>query len=97
VIYVNERCQIGREGSALVVLVSGLPGAHLSDEDQPAAVNAMVMLVEHGWAQQVEVARASDRDVCTVRRAQQRYDEADLAALGRAAGYERLLPSAPPR
>jgi hypothetical protein len=59
-----------------VVLVSGFPVAHFSDEDRPAAANAMVMLVEHGWAQQVEVARAFECDVRTVRRAQQRYDEA---------------------
>jgi transposase len=72
-----------------VVLVSGLPVAHFSDEDRPAVANAMVMLVEHGWAQQAEVARAFDCDVRTVRRAQQRYDEAGLAALGRAAGYPK--------
>jgi hypothetical protein len=66
VVNLNGRCQIRREGSALVVLVSGLPVAHFSDEDRPAAANAMVMLVEHGWAQQVEVARAFDCDVRTV-------------------------------
>ena len=89
VVFVNGRCQVRREGSALVVLVSGLPVAHFTDDDRPAAANAMVMLVEHGWAQQVEVARAFDCDVRTVRRAQQRYDEAGLAALGRAAGYPK--------
>jgi Winged helix-turn helix len=87
VVFVNERCQLRREGTERVVLVSGFPVAHFSDEDRPAATNAMVMLVEHGWAQQVEVARAFCCDVRTVRRAQQRYDEAGLAALGRIAGY----------
>jgi Transposase DDE domain/Winged helix-turn helix len=89
VVFVNGRCQLRREGTTRMVLVSGLPVAHFSDEDRPAAANAMVMLVEHGWAQQVEVARAFDCDVRTVRRAQQRYDEAGLAALGRAAGYPK--------
>ena len=89
VIFVNGRCQLRREGGVRVVLVSGLPVAHFSDEDRPAAANAMVMLVEHGWAQQVEVARAFDCDVRTERRAQQSYDEAGLAALGRAAGYPK--------
>jgi prepilin-type processing-associated H-X9-DG protein len=89
VVFVNGRCQLRREGTTQMVLVSGLPVAHFSDEDRPAAANAMVMLVEHGWAQQVEVARAFDCDVRTVRRAQQRYDEAGLAALGRAAGYPK--------
>jgi len=89
VVYVNGRCQLRREGTTRMVLVSGLPVAHFSDDDRPAAANAMVMLVEHGWAQQVEVARAFDCDVRTIRRAQQRYDEAGLAALGRAAGYPK--------
>lgn len=89
VVFVNERCQLRREDAARVVLVSGFPVAHFSDEDRPAAANAMVMLVEHGWAQQVEVARAFECDVRTVRRAQQRYDEAGLVALGRAAGYPK--------
>jgi hypothetical protein len=61
VVYVNGRCQIRREGSALVVLVSGLPVAHFSDEDRPAVANAMVMLVEHGWAQQAEVNGPASR------------------------------------
>ena len=89
VVFVNGRCQLRREGTTQMVLVSGLPVAHFSDDDRPAAANAMVMLVEHGWAQQVEVARAFDCDVRTVRRAQQRYDEAGLAALGREAGYPK--------
>lgn len=89
VVFVNGRCQLRREGTTQMVLVSGLPVAHFSDDDRPAVANAMVMLVEHGWAQQVEVARAFACDVRTVRRAQQRYDEAGLAALGRAAGYPK--------
>jgi prepilin-type processing-associated H-X9-DG protein len=89
VVFVNGRCQLRREGTTRMVLMSGLPVAHFSDDDRPAATNAMVMLVEHGWAQQVEVARAFDCDVRTVRRAQQRYDEAGLAALGRVAGYPK--------
>ena len=89
VVFVNGRCQVRREGAERLVLVSGFPVAHFSDEDRPAAANAMVMLVEHGWAQQVEVARAFDCAVRTVRRAQQRYDEAGLVALGRTAGYPK--------
>ena len=49
----------------------------------------MVMLVEHGWALQVEVARAFACDVRTVRRVQQRYDEGGLPALDRVVGYPK--------
>jgi hypothetical protein len=63
VVFVNGQCQLRREGAERVVLVSGLPVAHFSDDDRPAAANAMVMLVEHGWAQQVEVALAFSCDV----------------------------------
>jgi prepilin-type processing-associated H-X9-DG protein len=89
VVVINGRCQLRREEGHTVVLVSGLPVAHFRDGDRPATANAMVMLVEHGWALQVEVARAFGRDVRTVRRDQQRYDEGGLASLGRTAGYPR--------
>jgi prepilin-type processing-associated H-X9-DG protein len=85
----NARCRLRREGDQTVVLMSGFPVAHFRDTDQLARSNAMVMLVEHGWALQVEVARAFACDVRTVRRAQQRYDEGGLSALDRAVGYPK--------
>jgi len=89
VVVLNARCRLQREGDQTVVLVSGFPVAHFSDTDQLAKCNVMVMLVEHGWALQVEVARAFACNVRTVRRAQQRYDEGGLPALGRAVGYPK--------
>jgi hypothetical protein len=38
----------------------------------------MVMLVEHGWAMQVEVARAFSCDVRTVRRVQELHIPANV-------------------
>jgi prepilin-type processing-associated H-X9-DG protein len=89
VVVLNARCRLQREGDQTVVLMSGFPVAHFSDTDQLAKCNVMVMLVEHGWALQVEVARAFTCDVRTVRRAQQRYDEGGLPALDRAVGYPK--------
>lgn len=49
----------------------------------------MVNLVEHGWAEQKDVARAFGCSTRSVRRHQERFQAAGLAALGRAAGYPR--------
>ena len=49
----------------------------------------MVSLVDQGWATQVEVARAFNCSVRTVRRHQQRFEESGLAGLGRERGYPR--------
>ena len=89
VVVLNARCRLQREGDETVVLMSGSPVAHFRDADQLAKCNAMVMLVEHGWALQVEVARAFACDVRTVRRVQQRYDEGGLPALDRVVGYPK--------
>ena len=85
----NSRCRLQRDGEETVVLVSGQPITHFKANDLSAKANVMVMLVEHGWAMQVEVARAFSCDVRTVRRAQERYDEGGLAALGRPDGYPK--------
>src|SRR5438128_9763137 len=49
----------------------------------------MVFLVESGFAQQTDVARAFARSVRTVRRYQGRYAQAGMAALGREEGWRR--------
>jgi hypothetical protein len=69
----SSRCRLLRESEQTVVVVSGAPVAHFKQSDRLAKANVMVMLVEHGWATQVEVARAFACDVRTVRRAQTRY------------------------
>jgi len=47
----------------------------------------MVSLVDQGWADQKEVARAFGCSPRTVRRHQRRFEEGGLAALGRSGGY----------
>lgn len=49
----------------------------------------MVGLVEQGWADQLEVARAFGCSTRSVRRYQRRFDEGGLTALGRPGGYPR--------
>src|SRR6266545_2033961 len=72
-----------------VVVVAGLPVHHYRADDPVAEAYAMVFLVESGFAQQTEVARAFARSVRTVRRHQERYQQGGMAALGRGDGWRR--------
>lgn len=72
--------------------VCGLPLAHFAVGDRVGEAHAMVSLVELGWAQQREVARAFGCDVRTVRRHQRRFEDGGLAALGRPRGFPRGRP-----
>jgi transposase len=67
----------------------GLPVHHYCANDAVAEAYAMVFLVEQGFAQQTNVARAFARSVRTVRRHQTRYPEGGMAALGREEGWRR--------
>jgi Winged helix-turn helix len=49
----------------------------------------MVFLVESGFAQQTDVARAFARSVRAIRRYQERYADGGMAALGREEGWRR--------
>jgi len=75
-----------------VVLVAGLPIAHYAVGDAMAEAHAMVSLIEQGWADQIDVARAFGRNERSVRRYQRRFEDAGLAALGRPGGYPRGRP-----
>ncbi len=72
-----------------VVTVSGIVLAHYAIGDALAEANTMVSLVDQGWADQKEVARAFECAARTVRRHQRRFEEGGLAALGRSSGYPR--------
>jgi transposase len=79
------------------VVVAGVPLAHFVVGDRLAEAYAMVSLVEPGWADQNDVARAFGRAPRTLRRYQQRYDEGGLVRLGRAPGYPKGRPRGPSR
>ena len=84
---INDRCQIRTQDGHRVVIVSGIPLAQYALADRMAEAHAMVSLVEQGWADQNDVARAFGYSARTLRRDQCRYEEGGLAALGQPRGY----------
>jgi transposase len=88
-VIINARCSLRIEAAQRAIVVAGLPVHHYCADDSVAEAYAMVFLVEHGFAQQTEVARAFGRSVRTVRRHQRRYAEGGMAALSSEAGWRR--------
>jgi len=84
---INDRCQIRTQDGHRVVIVSGIPVGHYAVADRMAEAHAMVNLVDQGWADQNDVARAFGYSARTLRRDQRRYEEGGLAALGQPRGY----------
>ena len=94
---INDRCVIRTRDGHRVVVVSGVVLAQYALGDRMAEASAMVSLVEQGFADQNDVARAFGCSSRTVRRHQRRFEAGGLAALGRASGYPKgrqRLPSA---
>ena len=89
IVFVNERCRLQTQGGYRVVSVSGVVLAHYVVGDRMSEALAMVSLVDQGWAQQKEVARAFGWSERTVRRDQRRFDSGGLQALGRPSGYPK--------
>ena len=88
-VVINARCRLQVEDEQRVVVIAGLPTHHYHADDPVAEAYAMVFLVESGFAQQNEVARAFARSERTVRRYQQRYANGGMAALGTERGWRR--------
>ena len=88
-VVINARCSLRIEAGQRVIVVAGLPVHHYRAEDAVAEAYAMVFLVESGFAQQTDVARAFARSVRTVRRYQGHYAQGGMAALGREEGWRR--------
>jgi transposase len=88
-VVINGRCSLRTEADQLLVVVGGLPVHHYRAEDEVAAAYAMVFLVDSGYAQQADVARAFGVSVRTVRRYQQRYADGGMVALSREGGWRR--------
>jgi len=86
-VVINGRATLRAEGEQRVVVVAGLPVHHYGASDPVAEAYAMVFLVDAGFAQQHEVARAFGCSVRTVRRHHRRYAEGGTAALGTRAGW----------
>src|SRR5580692_8846235 len=60
-VVINARCSLRIEADQRVIVVGGLPVHPYRAEDAVAEAYAMVFLVESGFAQQTDVARAFDR------------------------------------
>jgi DNA-binding CsgD family transcriptional regulator len=86
-IIINGRCTLRIEGEKRVVVVAGLVVHSYNVEDSIAEAYAMVLLVEAGYAQQNEVARAFGCSERTVRRHQRRYARGGMVELSRREGW----------
>lgn len=86
---INARCTFRTKDGQRIVLVLGFPIAHFAVGDRMAEAYAMVTLVDQGWADQIEIARAFGYSTRTVRRIQRRFDEGGLCALGRHPGFPK--------
>jgi len=96
-VVINERCLLRSQDGHRVAVVAGIITAQYALGDRMAEAHAMVSLIEQGWADQNDVARAFGCSTRTLRRHQRRFDVGGLAALGRSSGYpkgrRRLKPS----
>jgi len=88
-VFVNERVSLRTKEGFRVVTVDGIVQHHYDVGDRMAEGYSMVTLVESGYADQNDVARAFGYTVRTLRRDQARYDAGGLAALGRPRGRPR--------
>ena len=88
-VVINARCSLRKETDQRVIVVAGLAVHHYRAEDAAAEAYAMVFLVESGYAQQLDVARAFDRSARSIRRYQERYAAGGMAALNREEGWRR--------
>src|SRR5436190_20257153 len=82
-IVVNDRCLVRTRDGHRVVVVSGIVLAQYAVGDRMAEAHAMVSLVDQGWADQNDVARAFAHSARSLRRYQSRFETGGLAALGR--------------
>lgn len=83
---INARCSLRRQGCLRVVSVAGLPMHHWVTGERLGESYAIVNLLQCGYAQQAEIARAFGCTTRTVRRAQRRYEMAGASGLGRSSG-----------
>jgi transposase len=89
---INDRCLLRTENGRRVVIVSGIVLAQYAVDDRIAEAHARVALVEQGWADQNDIARAFGCSTRTIRRDQRRFEDGGMAALGSADGYPKGLP-----
>lgn len=85
-VVVNERVTFRTVEGYRVVCVDGLVLHHYRVGDRMAEAYAMVMLVEEGYADQNDIARAFCYTTRTLRRYRERFEVGGLQALGKSSG-----------
>jgi len=88
-VVVNGRVLLRTREDHRLVVASGIVLSQYVVSDRIAEAHAIVLLVEQGWAEQIEVAKAFGCTARTVRRYQERFEAGGLAALGRPGGYPK--------
>ena len=89
VVVVNGRVLVRTREDHRLVVAGGIVLSHYVVDDRMAQAHAMVLLVDQGWAEQIEVAKAFGCTTRTVRRCQERFEAGGLVALGRPGGYPK--------
>ena len=84
---INDRCLLRTQEGRRVVMVAGVVCEQYALGDRAAEAHAMVQLVETGWADQNDVARAFGCSARKIRRDQRRFEDGGMAALGQPRGY----------
>ncbi len=92
VTFINDRCALRRQDGHGVVVFAGIVLSQFALGDRMAEAHAMVSLVDQGWADQNDVARAFGTSPRTLRRYQRRFETGGLVALGRSGGYPKGRP-----
>lgn len=92
---VNERCVVRTQADRRLVVVSGVTVAQYTVGDALAEAYAMVQVIQQGWCDQNDVARAFGYSERTVRRYERRFEEGGLAALQCRDGYPKGRPRLP--
>jgi prepilin-type processing-associated H-X9-DG protein len=86
---INERCLVRTQAGTRLVVVSGVPVAHYKVGDGLAEAYAMVQLIQQGWCDQNDLARAFGCSTRSLRRYQRQFEAGGLAALQRREGYPK--------
>lgn len=90
-VFVNENVSYRTEATTRVISVHGVVFAHYDTGDRTAEMYAMVTLVEAGYADQNDVARAFGCSTRSLRRYHAHYEAGGLAGLVRGPGRPRGL------
>jgi transposase len=93
ILIVNDRVCLHSEGFRRVVLVHGVIVAHYDMRDRAAEEYAMLTLMDSGYADQKEIARAFRCSERSIRRYAQRFELSGLPVLGRTPGRPAAVAS----